>query len=673
MPGLRQRIQDLQREYFTNGRTSVSDREFDKIFDELLRIEEQFPDLKSADSPSHRVGSDLTGDLPEAAHTIPVLSLDKGYTVAELEAWIRRTTQNTGLELSFVVEEKLDGISIVLYYEKGILVRALTRGNGFVGNDVTANVRTIRAVPLRLARAIDIAVRGEIVLPRAEFERINQRMETPYANPRNLAGGTIRRIRSSEVAAVPLTMFAYEGYYANQPDTHHETLQDLAILGLPVNEHLGFFSATKDLSFMRHTFDAAVTGTVDALEQFIERETRERAERPFEIDGLVIKVDEIAVREDLGFTEHHPRWAIAYKFEAPEAETRVREIDIQVGRTGRVTPVARVEPVVVAGARISNITLHNQDYIDALELSIGDTVAISRRGDVIPAVERVIEKNENTDPVWHMPSKCPSCGTMLERIGAHHFCPNYECPDRRRGLLYFFVGTDQMDIDNLGPETLDVLIREGYVSDIVDIYTFDPDRLNGYPGFGDRKISLIKEGIAQSRNRPFRTVLPSLGIRELGPKITELLIEAGYRSIDQLFELADRRGVDELTAVRGIGRKTAETILSELSNDSLRHKIEQLRAAGLSFEASIDTVVEPSADRTFDGQVWCVTGSFETFKPRTLAMEEVKRRGGRTVTDVTGNTTHLLAGTGAGSKLEKAKKLGVTVVEEAEFLGLLGR
>jgi len=663
----------MQKGYYIDGRPQASDREYDRLFDELLRLEQEFPDLRTADSPGNRVGSDLSAEFPEVAHKVPVLSLDKAYKVDQLHSWIERTMANTGLELSFVIEEKLDGISIVLYYENGVLSRAVTRGNGAVGNDVTANIRTIRTVPLRLPRNIDVAVRGEIVLPISEFDELNRRQAVPYANPRNLASGTIRRIKSSEVAAVPLAMFAYEGYYADQPAAHHLILADLVDLGFSVNEHIGFFSENNDISFLAERFPSAVVGRIAEIEQFVEQETRQRRDRPYELDGLVVKVNEIAVRDDLGFTEHHPRWAIAYKFEAPEAQTVVRAIDVQVGRTGRITPVARVEPVSVSGARISNITLHNQDYINSLELSVGDTVAISRRGDVIPAVERVIEKSETAQPVWQMPAICPSCSSELVRIGAHHFCTNFDCPDRRRGLLYFFAGTSQMDIESLGPETLDILVQEGFVSDPVDLYTFDFDRLHGYPGFGDRKIALIKDGIERSKERPFHTVLPSIGIPELGPKVTELLIDAGIRSIDELFAIVDSGDQQALIAIRGVGERTAEVIFRELANPAVRSEIERLKAAGLQFEERGDTEPQLASEPIFAGQTWCVTGSFEQFKPRSLATDEVKLRGGRVVGDVSGSTTHLLAGTAAGSKLEKARALGIVIVDEAAFLALIGK
>jgi len=390
----------------------------------------------------------------------------------------------------------------------------------------------------------------------------------------------------------------------------------------------------------------------------------------YEIDGLVIKVNELSSRARLGYTGHHPRWAIAYKFESPQAVSTVESIDVQVGRTGRITPVARIKPVRIGGSTVSNVTLHNQQYIEALELAVGDQVAVSKRGDVIPAVEKVMEKGESSSPVWHMPKTCPSCGEGLSPRGAHHFCTNRRCPDQVRGRINFFIARDQMDIDGLGPETAAVLIDEGLVAGIEDIYTFDAEKLKGLPGFGEKKIALIRRGIEESKKRPFRVVLPSLGIPDLGQKAAELLIEAGYRDIDSLLEAADNRQEEGLAEIHGIGEKTAASILESLRDPEIRGQIDALSRAGLNFREE-ETETEEQLPRIFEGQVWCVTGSFESFKPRSKAMDEVKLRGGRAVGSITGSVSHLLAGEGAGSKLKKARELGIHIVDEEEFLKLL--
>ena len=672
---LSEKLRTYQHEYYVLGRPSVSDREYDRLFDRLKSLEEEFPELRRPDSPTHRVGSDLTAEFPEVDHTIPVLSLDKGYSEPEILDWARKTARNVERELSFVVEEKIDGVSIVLYYEDGLLVRAVTRGNGYVGNDVTTNVKTIGSVPLRLDEEVDVAVRGEIYLPKSEFLRINESLEVPFANPRNLAAGTLRRQKSSEVAAIPLDIFCYEGYFSTGVESHHESLRRLKGLGFRINPRVGFFSGgsgsgpIEDLD--RETDEEWFTGTLEDLGRFIEGEEELRDDLEYEIDGLVIKINEMDVRDRLGYTGHHPRWAIAYKFESPQAISRVEEIDIQVGRTGRVTPVARIEPVKIGGSVVSNVTLHNQDYISLLEVAVGDSVAVSKRGDVIPAVEKVVEKNEEGNTTWKLPSTCPACGSRLTVLGAHTFCPNRkECPAQVKGRLQFFVGSRQMDIDNLGPETLEVLLDQGLVRSVEDLYFADYDSLKRLPGFGERKVELIKEGVGKSKKRPYRTVLQSLGIPELGPKAAELLIDAGYTRVEDLFYLADRDDVEALTAIPGIGNKTARTILDEFKNPQLRDQVESLKQAGLNLEQG-EVPEGPELPQIFSGQTWCVTGSFENFNPRSAAMEEVKKRGGRTVSSVSGATTHLLAGPGAGSKLTKARDMGVEIVSEEEFIEML--
>ena len=664
-------VREYQHAYHVLDRPLVSDREYDRLFDELARLEAEHPELARRDSPTQRIGSDLTQELPEVAHTVPVLSLDKAYSEAEVAAWVEKTVKSAGERLAFVCEEKIDGSSIVLYYEKGELARAVTRGNGYVGNDVTANVKTIGSVPLRLSEDLTLAARGEIYLPRSRFAAVNAGMEEPYANPRNLAAGTLRRVKSREAAAVALETFVYEGFFTPPAATHREALERLAGLGFRLNPATGWFSDAGDLDAVRRAHPSWIVGRPSDIGAFLAARRERRPSLDYEIDGIVVKVDELAVRERLGATGHHPRWEIAYKFESPEGVTTVTAIEVQVGRTGRVTPVARVEPVKISGATISNVTLHNQDYVDMLELAVGDRVAVSRRGDVIPAVERVLEKNEVGNATWRMPSACPSCGRSLQRQGAHHFCVNYDCPDQVRGRLSFFVARGQMDIAGIGPETVEALVSRGLVRDVEDLYAFDPAALLEVPGFGEKKVEQIRRGIEASRKQPFRVVLPSLGMSDIGGKVAELLIDAGWGDIDRLLELAASKNPEPLLAIHGIGERTAELLLGELASPRMRRRIERLSAAGLAFHEAPRT--PPSGlPQTFAGQSWCVTGSFARFQPRDRAMEEVEKRGGRVVSSVTSKTTHLLAGEGAGSKLAKARELGVTVISEAEFLRMLG-
>lgn len=677
MEKLSEELRKHQYRYYVEAKPEISDMQYDRMLDRLIDLERQYPSLKSPDSPSQRVGSDLGSSFPEVAHSVPVLSLDKAYTDESILQWIQRLRNRGEQRLSFVVEEKMDGVSLVLYYEEGLLVRAVTRGNGYVGNDVTANAKTITSIPLRLKEPLDVAVRGEVFLAKEDFERLNLTMETPYANPRNLAAGTIRRIKSSETARIPLRMFAYEAYVTSggvPMENHVDVLKLLDGLGFMVNPSLAVFAEQEnraaEIASRLHSTDV-FTGAYTRLSEYIHSVEQKRSMLPYEIDGLVVKVNELAVRDFLGYTGHHPRWAVAYKFDAPEAQTVVSDIDIQVGRTGRITPVGRVESVKVGNSVVSNVTLHNEDYINLLELAIGDTVAISKRGDVIPAVERVVEKNEQGNTTWTMPALCPSCQTPLVRQGAHMFCPNTPgCPDQIMGRVVFFVGRDQMDIEGFGPETVAFLMRKHLISDIPDIYRVDYEDLVGEPGFGEKKAFALKRAVEESKKRPFRTVLVALGIPDFGKKAVDLLVNSGITDIDRLFALVDLGDMEPLLAIKGFGLKTVEALFSYLKDSDMRTRIGELRELGLTFHEISDSSL-PQIPQSLAGQTWCVTGSFEHFSPRSLALKEIELRGGRTTGSVTRKTTHLLAGAGAGSKLQQAISFGTTVVSEEEFLSLL--
>lgn len=669
----------LQKEYYIDANPSVSDMEYDRLFDRLSELEKEHPEAKRPDSPTLRVGNDLESDFPEVSHTIPVLSLDKAYSAESISAWIEKSEKKARGNLEFVIEEKIDGLSIVLYYESGVLVRALTRGNGFVGNDVTANVSTVKGVPLRLNKPVDIAVRGEIYLPLADFEKVKSEQETEYANARNLAAGALRRQKSSETAKIPLNIFCYEGFgdAVSLCSDHIAILSELKALGFRLDPNIALFApetgdAAKRLAGTGLSCEAHSFSDISA---YIQAKTSGRKALPYEIDGLVVKINNLEVRESFGYTEHHPRWAIAYKFEAPQAETVVTGIDVQVGRTGRITPVARVRKTKVGGSEIQNVTLHNQDYIDALELAVGDTVAISKRGDVIPAVESVIEKNSEGNTTFRLPDVCPLCGGALIRKGGHTFCTNYNCSGRVQGRIEFFVAKDQMDIETLGPKTVEDLISFGAFRDVQDIYTTDYySVLEGRPGYNgkeQKKIAAIVDAVEQSKSRPFRRVLSSLGIDEFGKRAVERLIDAGVTDMDTLLDIADRNDVSRISNIYQMGEITAKLLINSLNSPEMRQRIEALKQAGLKMKD------EPGdnglIDNSLDGQVWCVTGSIAAFKNPDLALEEVRKRGARIVSSVSGKTTHLLVGSKPGSKLEKAKALGTALVSEEEFLKLIGK
>lgn len=668
---LRELLRTYQHAYYVDSRPLVSDMEYDTLFDRLSFLEETYPELYDENSPTVRVGSDLSADFPEFEHTIPVLSLDKAYSTEAILGWIEKAQKKGEKRLSFVIEEKIDGLSMVLYYEQGRLVRAVTRGNGAVGNEVTANIKTIKAVPLVLMEPVDIVVRGEVYLPKADFESINSKLEEPYANPRNLAAGTVRRQKSSEAALVPLTIFCYEGFTDSVTFTDHiEILSYLKKLGFRINPNLGYFCSNKEEALMKiqkANIDA-VAGSFEDIPSYIQSKTETRGSLAYEIDGLVSKVNELDVREDFGYTEHHPRWAIAYKFEAPQAQTVLKDITLQVGRTGRVTPVAELEPVKLNGSTIKRTTLHNVDYINELELAIGDTVAISKRGDVIPAVEAVIEKNTEGNTTYHLPLVCPTCKTPLVQIGAHHFCPNYDCPDQVLGRMSFFVGKDQMDIVGFGPETVKYLFDNCNVKSIEELYDFDFTTLENHKGFKEKTIENLINGMRATRETPFRNILVSLGIPEFGKKAIDNLCDNGLDTMDKLLEVAKNQDLGRLLSIPQIGERSAKLLIDSLNGEHMLHLINKLREEGLKME---DEKKQNNQAQIFAGQSWCITGSFESFASRDLISDMIAQRGGNVVSAVSKKTTVLLAGNKAGSKLAKATALGIKIMNEEEFLTLL--
>ncbi len=656
--------------YYVKSMPEISDKEYDRLFDELVELEKKYPKYAWKNSPTKRVGSDINNDFPVKKHSIPVLSLDKEYTVNGIKEWINKTIKNFELPLSFVIEEKLDGASIVIYYRNGEFDYALTRGNGYEGNDVSNNVKTISQVPLVLNKKVNLAVRGEIYIERDDFIKYNKEFENRYSNPRNLAAGSLRNIKSSFVSNIPLKVFVYEGYFENSSFfSHIEVLKELKDLGFRINENFGFFSNDEGkLIDFKKNFKNSFFGNFDKLEEFLNKKIEERKSLKYDIDGLVLKVNELKARQELGYTSHHPRWAIAFKFESPLARTRLIDITIQVGRNGRVTPVAILEPVKLAGSVVSRATLHNQEYIDMLELGIGDIVSISKRGDIIPAVEEVIEKNEENPSVFKFPENCPFCNTKLEKIGAHHFCTNRDCPERIKRSIIYFTSKDRMDIETLGEKTVEFLFDKGFIKSIPDIYTFDYDLLINEEGFKEKKIENIKKNVELSKNKPFSKVLVSLGFEGLGEKVVKDLIKNGFNSIDKIIDVAKKGDIEKLVSIEGFGEITAELIVKNFTDKRNLELIESLKKIGLNFEEKME---EELINDSFSGQVWVITGSFENFKPRSKAGEEIEKRGGKVVNSVSSNTTHLLVGSSPGSKLEKAKKLGVSIVDEREFLKLL--
>ncbi|MEJ5274017.1 MAG: DNA ligase (NAD(+)) LigA, partial [Spirochaetota bacterium] len=506
---IKQRIEELKKLiehhnylYYVENKPEISDLEYDALFDELKNLEQQYPEFSEPNSPTKRVGSDLSNKFEKVKHEIPVLSLDKAYSKSQVIDWINKILEEYP-DTTFNIQEKFDGVSIVLYYRNGVLDKAVSRGDGFVGNDITENCRTIKSIPLTLNQKLNIFVRGEVYIDKDDFEKLKSSNE--YANPRNFAAGTLNRIKSSEVAKIPLKFFAYDAVCEGF-DNDCSLLLLLSNLGFNVSKNTVFVSKsgklninsdfiTKNNSTSNSLFDENDFATIkiEEVTNRIDYFTKIRNNLAYQIDGLVFKVNEFSTRNKLGYTGHHPRWALAYKFEAPKAETIIEDIIWQVGRGGRITPVAKLKPVSIAGSTVSRATLHNIEYIKMLELSIGDTVSISKRGDIIPAVEEVVEKSENP-VITEIPEYCPSCGTKVILDGPIAYCDNEKCPSRIAESIKYFASRDCMNIENLGEETIDLLFENKIIKDIPDIYKVDYSILLNFEGFAEKKINLIKEG-----------------------------------------------------------------------------------------------------------------------------------------------------------------------------------
>jgi DNA ligase (NAD+) len=662
------KLTEAEKAYYIDSKPVMTDIEYDKLYDRLKKLEGEYPQFKDAGSPTTRVGSDIDNELPEKPHSIPVLSLDKCYSTEEIKDWINKSGAKISEKIEIVIEPKIDGASVVLYYEEGKLKSALTRGNGSIGNEITENIKTIRSVPLEIDYKEKLAVRGEVYIKKEDFKTFNEKYaDGQYSNPRNLASGSIRRQKSKEAAKFPLNIFLYEGFfYDNKINNHLENLIFLKKLGFPLNDNLGYFSDNEGSS-TNLPFKNSTGGRISDIQEYVGNFSRIRKTLAYEIDGLVIKINDLKSREELGFTQHHPRWAIAFKFDAPLAETKVVSIVVQIGRGGRATPVANLEPVELSGSVISRATLHNQDYINSIGVNAGDTVSISKRGDVIPAVEEVLEKGDNPSP-YCIPDQCPSCGTKLIEDGAHLFCPNDNCTKRLLGTLQFFVSRGQMDIETLGDKTLEFLFEKGFVKYIPDIYTFDYNKLLGFEGFKEKKISNIIQSVETSKKKDFITVLYSLGLKDVGKKVSELIVNK-YRDIDAILKTAEKRNTEELVSIDGIGDTLANSIINHFTSKPVIKLIDDLKKSGLNFKQ--ETISTQSENQFLKGTKWVITGSFENFKPRDIAGGLIKKYGGELSESVSSKTTFLLCGIEAGSKLDKAKNLGIKIIDEKTFLKII--
>ena len=637
----------------------VSDAEYDELVRELQALESRFPELITPDSPTQRVGAIPADLFAPVTHRAPMLSLDNAFSFEELDAWAARVDRGlAGAAATFVAELKIDGVACALTYKDGVLTQAATRGDGRVGEDITANVRTLKAIPRRLA--VDdppavIEVRGEVYLPVKAFEELNVELteadKRPFANPRNAAAGSLRQKDPNVTRSRPLKMWIHSFGAAEGIafDSHAGFLGWAASAGLPVPD----------------TTDRV--DSVDRILAFLKRWEKRRHSLDYEIDGAVIKVDDAKLQRRLGATSHAPRWAIAYKFPPEERTALLKDIDVHTGRTGKITPFAVLEPVVVGGVTITYATLHNEDETRRKDVRKGDTVIVRRAGDVIPEiVGPVLSKRPKNARRWRMPKRCPSCRTELVRIEreADWRCPNKAgCPDQSVEWLFHFAGRGAMDIEGLGYMTVMALLKEGLIQDPADIYSLTAEDLSRLDGFADKSIENLLRAIEASKDRPIWRLLVGLNIRHVGSHVAEVLASA-FRSIDAIAAASE----DEIDAVPEIGPTVAATVRAWFDEEENLGLIEKLRKAGIRLE---DEAPPDTGPKPLEGKTIVLTGGLDTLS-RDEATRLAQRAGARVSSSVSRKTDFVVAGENPGSKYEQAVKLGLEIVDEQELLRRLG-
>lgn len=678
---LQQEIEKYNIHYYVLNQPLVDDATFDLLFNELLSIEKQYPSLKTKHSPSQKIGSDLLHDFQEVPHTIPMLSLDKLYDIPLLKKWIEKYSS---LESLFSLEPKIDGFSVALYYQNGALWQALSRGNGEIGNDITSNIKTITSIPLTINSKNSYILRGEVFITKEDFSQINEEnQETPYANPRNFAAGVIRRINSQEVAEVPLKILIYEATCLEKPFLNHEQmLQFLIEEHFPVSQLNCFLdSQTSETLFLKNPIDinyVALYQTSSNLQKYalselttiIQSIESHRPLIPYEMDGVVLKINNYPLRNRLGSTSHHPKWAIAFKFQTQGASSIVEKIIVQVGRTGKITPLALIHPVTIDGSMVSKATLHNQDYIHSLNLNQGDVVKVSKRGGIIPSVDLVLEKK--TEGVYLIPSHCPSCDTLLEEKGAHLFCVHLKCEAKKIGQLLYFCQV--IDLEGFGQSFIQFLVEKYSIFDFIDLFTFDYQKLLHHEGFQAKKIQNYELAIQKSIDKTsFTTLLKALGIPEISDKNIQLLMNHGYSSLKTLKTFSQKDNLESLQSWYGLGKNGAQRLLEAFSPESTYLKIltDLVDQIGFRGQEEISTSTIQPLNFSLSGTIWLITGTLTHFHPRQLAEEEIIKRGGVVKSSFNKEISHLLVGDSPGSKLEKAKKNNILVITENDFLKMI--
>ncbi len=643
---LREKINYYSQLYYDMDNSPITDFEFDTMMNRLKKLEKEHPELITKDSPTQKVGGHVREDFAKVTHEVPLQSLQDVFSYEELYEFDKRIKQSG--ETNYCVETKIDGLSCALKYEKGILVQGATRGDGVVGEDVTENVKKIKSIPHKLKEPLDITVRGEVFIGKKEFETLNEEREvmgeTLFANARNAAAGSLRQLNPKITAQRPLDIYIFNVQKIENKtwNSHWEELNYLADLGFNV------------VPFRKlcHTIDEAI----DAIKEIGDN----REELTFGIDGAVIKVDDLALREKIGTTFKVPKWAIAYKYPPEQKETIVKDIICQVGRTGAITPMAILEPVKVAGSTISKTTLHNEDFVKEKGLMIGDHVIIQKQGDVIPEVVDVLkEKRTGEEKVFQMPTTCPVCGAPAVREEGESAvrCTGIECPAKALRNIVHFASDEGMDIEGLGYKIVEQLIEKGLISNIADIYDLKLEDIASLKKNGKKFAQNLIDAIEESKNRDLSNLITALGIRHVGKKLAKVLARK-YKTLDNLMS-AD---VEELASKDDIGEVIAQSIHTFFNEEQTIDLINRLKSAGINTQS----LQEESNDTRFEGKTFVLTGALSKYS-REQASDIIERLGGKTSSSVSKKTSYVLAGEDAGSKLTKAQSLGVTVISEEEF------
>ena len=658
---LREEIRRHEELYYVNDSPEISDRDYDELLDRLQALEQANPELVTSDSPTQRVGGRPADGFPRVVHRRPMLSLDNSYNIDELRAFADRCQRLAdGRPIEYVAELKIDGVSLSLQYEDNVLARGVTRGDGRIGEEVTQNARTIRSVPLRLRvgkRAIgaELEVRGEVFIPRDVFERTNaereEQGEPKFANPRNAAAGAIRQLDSRLVARRRLDMFAYDLLAKDRKPfaTHWESLEWLEKAGFRVNPQ------------------RALCKSIDEVIDFANTMEARRDDLGYEIDGLVVKVNSVALQEEFGTTQKAPRWAIAYKYPARQASTQVLSIVVQVGRTGALTPVANLDPVLLAGTTVSRATLHNEDEIKRLGLKIGDWVMIEKSGEVIPKVLSVIKsKRVGTEKSFRAPKNCPVCGGAISRPEGEVVarCVAADCPAQLKGRLLHFASRRAMRIEGLGDVLVDQLMTANLVSDVGDLYGLTLEQIAGLPRMAEKSATNLLAQIEASKSRELGNLIYALGIRHVGER-TASILAGHFGALEKLSKAA----LEELDAIPEIGLTVAQSVRDWFDDEGNLALCDRLRAAGVRTES--EKKKSGVVDERFAGKQFVLTGKL-TSLTRDEARELIEARGGRVTSSVSKKTDYVVAGEEAGSKLDKAESLGVNIVDEAAFQEMVG-